>query len=125
MSIIFLKDGTELLQLVPVEFQRVYTLRPPDDETELPKLGYSHSDIVVELENGSQAMVEICEGMLGNGSYVIKAQPTDTTFDIRITKSGSMDSLKKIIFMTFPKLPTNDYYCENIIFPYEPISKSE
>ena len=114
MSIIFLQDNNELLKLEPCEFRRVYTLVPEDME-----LKYSHSDIVVLLENGERAMVEIVQGMLNNGSYVIKTNPTDTTFDIRLTKSGSncINWLKRIIFMTFPDLPTTDYYCQEKIRP--------
>ena len=113
MSILFLKDGEELLKLFPSEFRRVYTL---DSDRELK---YSHSDITVLLENDSKAMIEICQGMLNNGNYVIKAQPTNVTFDFRLTKTGEecMNWLKKIIYMTFPDLATNDYYCQKQIKP--------
>ena len=105
MSIIFTQDSIELLKLKPHEFRRVYTIG--DDQ----ELKYSHSDVVVLLEN--------VQGMLNNGSYVIKTSPTAITFDIRLTKAGAacMNWLKKIIFMTFPDLPTTDLYCQEIIRP--------
>ena len=108
MSIVFSKDGTELLKLIPSEFRRVYTI---DIENNM-ELKYSHSDVVVLLENGSKAMIEICQGMLNSGSYVIKTEPCDVTFDIRLTKTGGscMNWLKKIVFMTFPDLDCCDYY---------------
>ena len=113
MSLMFLENNTELLKIEPCEFRRVYTL---DESLELK---YSHSDIVVLLENGERGMIEIVQGMLNNGSYVIKTKPTDTTFDIRLTKSGSncINWLKRIVFMTFPDLPTTDVYCLEVIRP--------
>ena len=113
MSIIFTQDSIELLKLKPHEFRRVYTIG--DDQ----ELKYSHSDVVVLLENGERAMVEVVQGMLNSGSYVIKTSPAAITFDIRLTKAGAacMNWLKKIIFMTFPDLPTTDLYCQEIIRP--------
>ena len=113
MSIMFLDNNTELLKIEPHEFRRVYTL---DESLELK---YSHSDIVVLLENGERAMIEIVQGLLSNGSYVVKAKPTDTTYDVRLTKSGTscMNWLKRIVFMTFPDLPTIDVYSGEIIRP--------
>jgi hypothetical protein len=113
MSILFFQDSIELLKLSPCEFRRVYTI---GDEQELK---YSHSDVVVVLENGERAMVEIVQGMLNNGTYVVRTSPTDITFDVRLTKSGAacVNWLKKIIFMTFPDMPTKDIYCQEIIRP--------
>ena len=113
MSLLFLQDGVELLKLAPLEFRRVYTI---GDEQELK---YSHSDVVVALENGERSMVEIVQGMLSDGSYIIKSHPTDIAFDVRLSKSGAacINWLKKIIFMTFPDLPTKDIYCQEIIRP--------
>ena len=113
MSVLFLRDSVELLKLEPQEFRRVYTIG--DDH----ELKYSHSDIVVALDNGERSMVEIVQGMLNNGTYVVKTYPTNITFDLRLTKSGStcVNWLKKIIFMTFPDLPTKDIYCQEIIRP--------
>jgi hypothetical protein len=108
-----MQGATELLVLRPIEFRRVYTLNIEDgnDESDIP-LKYSHSDIVVSLENGERAMVEIVQGLLQNGSYIVKCLPTDMTFDFRHTQKGleSMNWLKRIVFMNFPDLNTADYY---------------
>ena len=108
MSILFSQDGTELLKLIPSEFRRVYTI----DIDNNMELKYSHSDVVCLLENGSKAMIEVCQGMLNSGTYVIKTLPTNVTFDIHLTKTGGscMNWLKKIVFMTFPDLDCCDYY---------------
>lgn len=113
MSIVYLQGGVELLELKPVEFRRVYTL---DNEMSLE---YSHSDIVVCLENGERAMVEVVQGLLTAGKYVIRTRPTDLTFDFRLATQGTdcMSHLKKIIFMTNPDMPCGDYYCQKKLEP--------
>jgi len=113
MSIIFCQGSVELLKLEPCEFRRVHTI---GDEHELK---YSHSDIVVLLENGERVMIEVVQGLLKNGTYIIKTSPTDITFDLKLTQSGAacMNWLKKIIFMAFPDLRCCDMYCQEIIRP--------
>ena len=113
MSLIFLKDSVELLELKPSEIRRVYTL------DNVLAMEYSHSDIVVCLENGERAMVEIVQGLLTAGHYVVKTCPTDLTFDFRLTIQGTecMTHLKKIIFMTNPDLPCGDFYCQKKLKP--------
>jgi hypothetical protein len=108
MSILFSADSVELLKLEPYEFRRIYTLDNSID------IKYSHTDVVVLLENGERAMLEIIQGLLPEGSFVIKTLPTNLTFQLHMAKSGvsSMDWLKKIIFMTFPDLPCGDFYCQ-------------
>lgn len=113
MSIVFLQGSVELLKLQPQEFRRVYTL---DNKLSLE---YSHSDIVVCLANGERAMVEIVQGLLSGGQYVVKTCPTNLTFDFRLTVQGTdcMTQLKKILFMTNPDLPCGDFYCQKRIEP--------
>ena len=113
MSIVFLQGSVELLKLQPQEFRRVYTL---DNKLSLE---YSHSDIVVCLANGERAMVEIVQGLLSGGQYVVKTCPTNLTFDFRLTVQGTdcMNQLKKILFMTNPHLPCGDFYCQKRIEP--------
>jgi hypothetical protein len=113
MSILFTSDSVELLKLEPCEFRRIYTL-----ERSL-ELQYSHTDVVVLLENKERAMLEIIQGLLPEGSFVVQTQPTDLTFHLHMAKSGisSMDWLKKIIFMNFPDLPCGDFYCQKRLQP--------
>tara|TARA_B110000046_G_C12679028_1_gene267745 strand:- start:11 stop:376 length:366 start_codon:yes stop_codon:yes gene_type:complete len=113
MSIIFLQHGVELLEFNPSEFRRVYTLN--NDLS----LEYSHSDSVVCLKNGERAMVEIVQGLLPAGQYVVKTSPTDLVFDFRLVAEGTdcMSQLKKIIFMANPDLPCGDFYCQKRIEP--------
>ena len=113
MSILFLQGGVELLEFKPSEFRRVYTL---DNDFSLE---YSHSDVVVCLENGERAMVEVVQGVLSAGQYVVKTCPTNLTFDFRLMTEGTdcMRQLKKIIFMTHPDLPCGDFYCQNKLQP--------
>ena len=123
MSISFVQDGTEKLKLQPILFRRVYTLETEEFES-TPFLKYSHTDVVVKLENESTAMIEICQGALGNGTYSVTSQPTGLTVDVHLTKSGTscMNWLKKIVFMSFPNIITKDIYCNTEIRPYESIS---
>jgi len=113
MSILFSSDGNELLKLEPIEFRRIHSL---DNKLELT---YSHTDVVVLLENGERAMLEIIQALLPESSFVIKTLPTNMTFHLHMAKSGtsSMDWLKKIIFMTFPELPCGDFYCQEKLRP--------
>ena len=109
MSIFFNKDGTELMLIRPLEFRRVYTLEFSEaGET----LKYTHSDVLIELENGESAMIEIVQAQLPLGRYHIKFLPTDCTFDFRLSKGGeeSMLYLKKLVFMNYPNLKTRDVY---------------
>ena len=109
MSIIFRKDGTELLLVRPKEFRRIYTLNFAEGERQLE---YSHSDVLIELENGAAAMLEIVQSQLNSGSYNLKFKPTETTIDYRLSKNGeeSMKYLKRLVFMNFPDLATRDVY---------------
>jgi len=104
-------DGTEMLKLCPVEFRRVYTLSLEENATE-KVVQYSHSDCLCTLGNGERVNVDIVQLLLNNGQYTVKTSPTDLTFSFRLRKSGveSILHLKKIIFMTFPDLPTVDVY---------------
>jgi len=110
MSIIVRKDGNEVLLLKPAEFRRVYTLRCTEGGDS--HVEYSHTDVVVELENGHRAMLEIIQGLLPNGSVIIKMMPTEATFGFELSTKGTkgMAYLKKLIFMTFPDLTTKDVY---------------
>ena len=108
MSIIFRKDGVELLLVRPLEFRRVYSL---EIEEGFNRMRYSHTDVVVELDNGTRSMLEIIQGLLPDGSYMVKTMPTDVTFDFQLsTRTESMKRLKSIIFMTFPDLTTKNMY---------------
>lgn len=113
MSVLFLQGGMELFEFKPSEFRRVYTL---DNEVSLE---YSHSDLVVCLENGERAMVEVVQGLLSAGQYVVKTCPTNLTFDFSLVSEGTdcMCQLKKIIFMTNPDLPCGDFYCQKKLQP--------
>jgi hypothetical protein len=126
MSITILQDGSELLKFQPKDFVRVYTLDIEKME-ELPKIKYSHTDVIIQLDNESYAMIEVCQGLLNNGTYTIKTQPTDLTFILHMKKSGNggIDWLKKIIFMTFPNLQIKDVYCNRKIKPYKPLYSRE
>ena len=107
MSIIFRKDGVELLLLRPLEFRRVYTM---DTEDGVNRMKYSHSDVIVEIENGNRAMLEIIQGLLPEGSYIVRCR--ETAFDFTLSSGKeSMAYLKRLIFMTFPDLTTKDMYC--------------
>jgi exonuclease VII small subunit len=111
MSFTILQDGNELLKLCPKEFRRVYNLSF-EENTTTKMIKYLHSDCVCELENGERVHVETVQGLLEDGMYVVKTCPTNLTFPFRLEKKGveSISYLKKIIFMTFPDLPTNDVF---------------
>ena len=108
MSVTFLQDGTELLKIYPQSFRRVYTLDLDNDAD----LKYSHSDVVIKLDNDAQAMIEIVQAMLPDGNYSLKMMPTEVTFVLRHKQKGieCMNWLKKLIFMNFPDLETSDMY---------------
>ena len=107
MSIILRKDGTELLIVRPIEFRRIYTL----DDTEGGALKYSHSDCIVELENGSHAHLQIIQEILASGTYNVKAMPTNVTMDFTVCKDkDSINGLKTLIFQAFPDICCRDVY---------------
>jgi len=109
MSIIFSKGNIELLLLRPLQFKRVHIMNLASGELE-----YSHTDCVVELENGSHAMIEIAQEMLKTGTYILKTMPTEATFNFKLSRSEeSIGYLKKIVFMAFPEIKTSDVYLNN------------
>ena len=116
MSITFSRDGNQLLNLRPLELRRVYSLNTEED---VPTLKYSHTDVIVLLDNDAKAMLDICNGLLEDGRYVLETQPTDQTFDVRLRRSDSLNRLKRIITMAFPSLLTRDYYGAKLIKPYQ------
>lgn len=105
-------EGEELLKLHPVEFRRMYTLTF-DHATHIPSLEYSNTDCICRLD-GSEAtvMCEIVQGMMEDGTYVIKCSPSDLTFPFRLRKNGRdcIAYLKRIIFMNWPDLPNSNVY---------------
>jgi hypothetical protein len=110
MSIVIRKDGVELLLLKPIEFRRVYTLT--FDEEGDTRLEYIHSDLIVELDSGAPAMVEIIQSQLNSGEYIVKCMPTETTVDFKLSKNSTecMKYFKELVFMNFPNLRTRDVY---------------
>ena len=112
MSIIVRKNGATRMLVKPAEFRRVYTLSFTEGDSQVV---YSHTDVVVELENGSRAMLEIIQGQLHADRYIVEMLPTEASFDFTLFTGGDdgskcMQYLKKLIFMTFPDLHTKDVY---------------
>ena len=110
MSIVILQDGTEVFRFCPVEFRRTYTLTFGEDGAK--QIEYSHTDCICALDNKTLVHAEVVQGVLTDGTYVVKTLPTDLTFSFKLRQIGtaSVSHLKKIIFMTFPNLPTKDVY---------------
>ena len=77
---------------------------------------YSHSDVLIELENGAAAMLEIVQSQLNSGSYNLKFKPTETTIDYRLSKNGE-ESMKylKITCTRYRCTCTCMYYIEQNI----------
>lgn len=110
MSIVIRKDGVELLLLKPIEFRRVYTLTFNEEGD--TRLKYIHSDLVVELDSGAPAMVEIIQSQLNSGEYIVKCMPTEAAVDFKLSKNSTecMKYFKQLVFMNFPNLRTRDMY---------------
>ena len=103
------KDGVELLLLKPIEFRRIYTLNFDEG---ISQLSYSHSDILVELDSGAPAMIDVIQCQLNSGKYNLKFMPTQGTVEYKLSKNGPdcMKYLKRLVFMHFPDLPVRDLY---------------
>ena len=110
MSIAIQKGCIELLLLKPIEFRRVYTLI--FDEGDTPRLEYSHSDLIVELDSGAPAMAEIIQSQLNSGEYIVKCMPTEATVDFKLSKNSTecMKYFKQLVFFNFPNIRTRDVY---------------
>ena len=107
MSIIFRRDGAEVLLLTPICFRRMYTLADGKGAA----LNYSHSDVVVALENEKRAMLEIVQGLLPKARYMVKMMPTEAVFVFDLGNGKeSLRHLKELVFWNFPDLKTRDMY---------------
>ena len=63
-------------------------------------------------------MVEVVQGLLNNGNYIMKILPADITIALKLTKHGNdcITWLKKVIFMSFPDLRLANSRCRNLYF---------
>tara|TARA_B100001063_G_C16445135_1_gene395521 strand:+ start:90 stop:485 length:396 start_codon:yes stop_codon:yes gene_type:complete len=98
-------DDSVLFACTPVEFRRIHALCP----TTLA-LEYSHTDLVVRLENGTQVMLEIVQCLLRNGRYEIKM--AGHTFPLQFSQRTAecMHWTKKLVFACFPDIRVCDMY---------------
>lgn len=101
-----------VFRCTPSVFRRVHVLCPNTLE-----LKYSHTDLVVAVENGSDAMIEIVQGSLRSGNYKIKM--SGHTFNLHFSQQDAecINWIKKLVFACYPYLPVCDMYGNNVLRP--------
>ena len=80
---LFSGDETAL-RFTPVEMRRVHGL---DIHPSRIGLKYSHSDVVIQFENGSTAFLEAVTCILETATYTVKVEPTDISLSVYLSRS--------------------------------------
>lgn len=105
---LFSGDETAL-RFTPVEMRRVHGL---DIHPSRIGLKYSHSDVVIQFENGSTAFLEAVTCILETATYTVKVEPTDISLSVYLSRSEPecINWLKRIVFSFFPDIPVRNTY---------------
>lgn len=107
-------DGNDVLfRCTPLRFRRIHCLCP----SATTELQYSHTDLVVRMENGEEAMVEIIQGLLPSGQYQLKMR--ENVFGLAFSQNSPecINWIKKLVFACWPDIPVCDMYGGNVIQP--------
>lgn len=108
----FVQNGQVVFTCTPVIFRRVHCLCPNSLE-----LRYSHTDLVVLLEDESEVMLEIIQGILTSSTYQVKI--AGHTFPLQFSQRTTecINWIKKMVFACYPDLPVCDMYAGNVMTP--------
>jgi len=106
------KNGSVVFSCTPVMFRRVHSLCPNTRTLE-----YSHSDLIIRLENEQEALIEITQGLLANGLYEL--QMIGHSFPLQFSQSSPecVNWCKKLVFACFPELEVCDMFAGSILQP--------
>lgn len=102
-------EDETVLRFSPIEMRRVHALDIHLDHTGLK---YSHTDVLIRFENGSEGFVEAISCILETGTYIFHVEDADVSLSVYLsrTESQCINWLKKIVFSFFPNISVRNTY---------------
>ena len=102
-------EDETVVRFSPIEMRRVHAL---DIHSDHNALKYSHTDVLIQFENGSKGFVEAISCMLETGTYTIHVEDADVSLSAYLsrTEPQCINWLKKIVFSFFPNIIVRNTY---------------